>query len=142
MLVLGATNAPWHLDSAFRRPGRFDRVMFVPPPDPEARRRHPAPRLLLAGKPLSRATRFRLAIAKKTDRFSGADLAAVVDKATQRRIAEALRVGEVRPLETEDLLAAARQAVPTTREWFATVRTYVTYANESGLYDAVRPYLR
>ena len=77
-----------------------------------------------------------------TDGFSGADLAGIVDKATQRRIAEALRVGEVRPLETEDLLAAARQAVPTTREWFATVRTYVTYANESGLYDAVRPYLR
>src|SRR4030095_3989438 len=33
VLILAATNAPWHLDSAFRRPGRFDRVLFVPPPD-------------------------------------------------------------------------------------------------------------
>ena len=33
VLVLGATNAPWHLDSAFLRPGRFDRLIFVPPPD-------------------------------------------------------------------------------------------------------------
>jgi transitional endoplasmic reticulum ATPase len=33
ILILGATNAPWHLDSAFRRPGRFDRIIFVPPPD-------------------------------------------------------------------------------------------------------------
>ena len=33
ILVLGATNAPWHLDAAFRRPGRFDRIIFVQPPD-------------------------------------------------------------------------------------------------------------
>jgi len=37
VLVLAATNAPWHMDSAFRRPGRFDRVVFVPPPDAPAR---------------------------------------------------------------------------------------------------------
>ena len=37
LLILGATNAPWHLDRAFRRPGRFDRILFVPPPDDEAR---------------------------------------------------------------------------------------------------------
>ena len=33
VLVLGATNVPWAVDAAFRRPGRFDRVLFVPPPD-------------------------------------------------------------------------------------------------------------
>ena len=37
ILVLAATNAPWHLDAAFRRPGRFDRIVFVPPPDAPAR---------------------------------------------------------------------------------------------------------
>ena len=37
ILVLAATNAPWHVDPAFRRPGRFDRVLFVPPPDQTAR---------------------------------------------------------------------------------------------------------
>jgi len=37
VLILAATNAPWHLDSAFRRPGRFDRILFVPPPDAPAR---------------------------------------------------------------------------------------------------------
>ena len=39
VLVLAATNAPWHLDPAFRRPGRFDRVLFVPPPDRPAQPR-------------------------------------------------------------------------------------------------------
>jgi len=38
ILFLAATNAPWHVDDAFRRPGRFDRVVFVPPPDRDARR--------------------------------------------------------------------------------------------------------
>ena len=37
VLIIAATNAPWHIDPAFRRPGRFDRMIFVPPPDREAR---------------------------------------------------------------------------------------------------------
>ena len=36
LLILGATNAPWDVDDALKRPGRFDRVIFVPPPDAEA----------------------------------------------------------------------------------------------------------
>jgi len=38
VLVLGATNRPSTLDSALLRPGRFDRVIYVPPPDQEGRR--------------------------------------------------------------------------------------------------------
>src|SRR5437588_6437170 len=49
VLILAATNAPWHLDAAFRRPGRFDRILFVPPPDGPARA--DILRVLLRGKP-------------------------------------------------------------------------------------------
>lgn len=38
VFVLGATNHPWDLDVALRRPGRFDRMIFVGLPDAEARR--------------------------------------------------------------------------------------------------------
>jgi transitional endoplasmic reticulum ATPase len=38
VLVLGATNRPQTLDSALLRPGRFDKVIYVPPPDFEGRR--------------------------------------------------------------------------------------------------------
>jgi SpoVK/Ycf46/Vps4 family AAA+-type ATPase len=38
VLVLGATNRPWTLDAALLRPGRFDKVIYVPPPDLEGRR--------------------------------------------------------------------------------------------------------
>jgi SpoVK/Ycf46/Vps4 family AAA+-type ATPase len=37
VLILAATNAPWSIDPAFRRPGRFDRIIFVEPPDEKAR---------------------------------------------------------------------------------------------------------
>lgn len=37
LLVIGATNMPWDVDDALKRPGRFDRLVFVSPPDEEAR---------------------------------------------------------------------------------------------------------
>jgi len=70
VLILAATNAPWHLDAAFRRPGRFDRILFVPPPDLPARAS--ILRLLSRGKPVQDIDFDHLA--KKTDGFSGADL--------------------------------------------------------------------
>jgi SpoVK/Ycf46/Vps4 family AAA+-type ATPase len=49
VLILAATNMPWDVDSAMKRPGRFSRSVFVPPPDPEARSR--IVELKLAGVP-------------------------------------------------------------------------------------------
>jgi SpoVK/Ycf46/Vps4 family AAA+-type ATPase len=138
ILILGATNAPWHVDPAFRRPGRFDEVLFVPPPDADARRE--ILRINLRDRPVGKIDLARLVSA--TDSFSGADIKGLVDRATQRKLAASLRDGKLRPLETDDLAAAAREFPPTTREWFATVKNYVMYANQSGLYDAVRPYIR
>ena len=138
LLVLAATNAPWHMDSAFRRPGRFDRVIFVPPPDEEARA--DILRLLLAGKPQENVD--HAAIAKKTDRFSGADLKALVDRAIEAKLDDAIASGVPEPLRTKDLLAVAKTQKPTTAEWFATAKNYVLYANDAGLYDDLKGYLK
>lgn len=138
LLVLAATNAPWHMDSAFRRPGRFDRVIFVPPPDLEARAE--ILRLQLAGKPQEDIDVH--AVAKKTDRYSGADLSAVVDRAIEAKLDEAILAGKPTPLRTKDLLKAAKQQKPTTTEWFATAKNYVLHANEGGLYDDLKNFLR
>lgn len=137
LLVLAATNAPWHLDPAFRRPGRFDRVLFVPPPDLPARAA--ILEILSRGKPAERLDFDK--VARKTDGFSGADLKAVVDLAIERKLTDAIRTGRPVPITTDDLLKGAKEVRPSTREWFATARNYVMYANEGGLYDDVKPWL-
>jgi transitional endoplasmic reticulum ATPase len=137
VLILAATNAPWHLDSAFRRPGRFDRILFVPPPDALARAS--ILRIMLRGKPVKDIDYDHLA--KKTDSFSGADLKAVVDVAIEHKLREAMKSG-VQPLTTRDLVSAAGSVRPSTREWFATARNYALYSNQGGLYDDVRRYLK
>ncbi len=138
VLVLAATNAPWHLDPAFRRPGRFDRILFVPPPDAPARAA--ILRLLCRGKPLQDVDFDHLA--KKTDNLSGADLRAVVDLAIEGKLREALKAGVPKPLTTRDLLQAAATVKPSTREWFATARNHVLYSNQGGIYDDVSKYLK
>lgn len=137
LLILAATNAPWHLDSAFRRPGRFDRILFVPPPDAPARAE--ILRVMLKGKPVDNIDHDQ--VAKKTDGFSGADLKAVLDVAVEGKLKQAMKEGIPRPLTTKDLLNAAAGIKPSTREWFASARNYALYANQGGAYDDVLKYL-
>jgi len=137
VLILAATNAPWHMDSAMRRPGRFDRVLFVPPPDQVARAA--ILRLLLAGKPAGSVDYNRLA--RETGGFSGADLKGVVDIAVEQKLREAMKKGSLVEIQTQDLQGVIKKVKPTTREWFTTARNYALYANQSGLYDDVMEYI-
>lgn len=138
VLILAATNAPWHLDPAFRRPGRFDRILFVPPPDQAARAA--ILRLLLKGKPVGEID-FD-ALAKKTDGFSGADLKAVIDVAVEAKLRDAMRAGSLQPLAGRDLLESIKRHKPTVRDWFQTARNHALYANQSGLYDDILAYMK
>ena len=138
VLILAATNAPWHLDPAFRRPGRFDRILFVPPPDQSARAS--ILRLLLKGKPVGEID-FD-ALAKKTEGFSGADLKAVIDVAVEAKLRDAMRAGSLQPLAGRDLLESIKRHKPTVRDWFQTARNHALYANQSGLYDDILAFLK
>jgi transitional endoplasmic reticulum ATPase len=138
VLVLAATNAPWHLDSAFRRPGRFDRILFVPPPDAAARAS--ILRVLLRGKPCGEIDFDHLA--KKSDQFSGADLKGAIDQAIEEKLRAAIKTGTPSPLTTKDLAAALPKVKPTTREWFSSAKNYALYSNQGGLYDDILKYLK
>jgi transitional endoplasmic reticulum ATPase len=138
VLILAATNAPWHLDSAFRRPGRFDRILFVPPPDLAARAA--VLRLQCRGKPLEEIDYEHAA--KKTEHFSGADLKAVVDVAIEHKLQEAMKSGVPKPLTTKDIISAAGTLKATTKEWFATARNYALYSNQGGIYDDILQHLK
>lgn len=137
LLVLGATNAPWQLDGAFLRPGRFDRVIFVPPPDLKAREEialiHAKEKPLVDFDPA--------VIAKATEGFSGADIKAVFDLATEAALLEAMKKGSVVPVTGKMLVKAAKEVKPSTKKWFESAKNHALYANQSGFYDDILTYL-
>jgi len=139
VLLLGSTNVPWALDPAFRRPGRFDRVVFVPPPDEPARVAILG--ILLGGRPVKDDVRPE-ALARATSAFSGADLSHLVETASDAAIQESIDAGHDVPICMSHLQAALREVKPTTLEWLTTARNYARYANESGQYDDVLAFLK
>ncbi|WP_405133876.1 AAA family ATPase [Nocardia sp. NBC_01388] len=136
--ILGATNHPWDIDVALRRPGRFDRMVLVTLPDPEARvsiLRHHLKDRPIEGIDLK-------AIAKRTESFSGADLAHVCTSATQLAMADSLRTGTVRPVRMADIDQALTQIRPSTGAWFESARNVVEFANNDGTYDELAAYMK
>ncbi len=138
LLIVGATNTPWALDTAFRRPGRFDRIIFVPPPDVDARKN--IFELALKDKPTVDIDFKKLAA--HSEKYSGADINAVVDMAIEDKLEEALLSGETVPIATKDLLKAIKKHKPTTVDWFNVAKNYALYANQSGLYDDILKYMK
>ncbi len=133
ILVLGATNSLWHMDSAFLRPGRFDRIIFVGPPDEAAREK--VLELQLAGRPVKDIDYKK--IASKTADFSGADIQSLVDYAVEGKLQESIKSGKIEAVTTRDLLNAVKKVRPSTKDWFNTARNYALYSNSSGLYDDI-----
>lgn len=138
VLIIGATNTPWNLDPAFRRPGRFDRIVFVPPPDVTTR--ESILRLKLNNKPTG--TIDLQSIAKKAENYSGADIDAIIDIAIEQKLESSFSDGIPKPLETNDLLNALKKHKPSTQEWFSTAKNFAMFANDSGLYDDILTYLK
>ncbi len=138
ILVLGATNAPWHLDPAFRRPGRFDRIIFVPPPDDEARAS--ILQLKLKNKPVDGID--YASLAKKLENFSGADIEAVIDIAIEEKLESSFTDGVPKPISTKDLMNAGKKHKASTQEWFSTAKNFALFANDTGLYDDILVHLK
>ncbi len=138
VLILGATNVPWAVDPAFRRPGRFDRFFFVPPPDQAAREE--ILRIHLKDRPT--AGQLDLGwLARNTVSFSGADLRQLVEAASDEAIDASLEAGVDVPITDAHLKTALRNVKPTTLEWLTTARNHARYANEGGQYDEVLAFL-
>jgi SpoVK/Ycf46/Vps4 family AAA+-type ATPase len=138
VFVLAATNHPWDVDSALRRPGRFDRMLLVVPPDLAARAAifeyH------LRGRPVEGVDVHSLA--QRTEGYSGADIAHVCETAAERAMMDSMQVGTVRPIRHEDMHAALREVHPSTAAWFQMARNHAMFANEGGAYDDLLEYIR
>jgi len=138
VFVLAATNHPWDVDTALRRPGRLDRTLLVLPPDEAAReavlsyhlRGRPAEGLDLKW------------VAGKTPEYSGADLAHLVEAAAELAMEDSLASGQVRQILLGDFKQAVKEVRPSTRPWFEVARNYALFANDGGVYDDLLEYLR
>jgi len=91
VLVVGATNEPDLIDPAALRPGRFDKLIYIPLPD--AKGREKIFRVHLKKKPLAEGIDFPK-LARLTERFSGADIADVCSKVAEQAMQESLRTGK------------------------------------------------
>ena len=138
VLVIGATNAPWDVDVAMKRPGRFDKLIFVPPPDLPAR--IAILRIHSRNKPLLDVDFPR--IGRLTDGFSGADLMSLCEDAVAQKLRESIRSGQVEKITTDDYLKALEDRTASTREWFGITENYVRYGNQSGVFNDLADYMR
>jgi SpoVK/Ycf46/Vps4 family AAA+-type ATPase len=138
VFVLGATNHPWDVDVALRRPGRFDRMLLVLPPDAPAR--EAILRYHLRERPIANIDAAKLA--RATDGYSGADLAYLCELAAERALLDSARSGAVRLIGMGDFDAALREFRPSIGPWLETARNVAQFANESGSYDDLLAYLR
>jgi SpoVK/Ycf46/Vps4 family AAA+-type ATPase len=138
VFLLAATNHPWDVDSALRRPGRFDRTLLVLPPDGAAR--EGVFRYHLKDRPVAGIDLAKLA--KQTEGYSGADIAHICETAAERALMDSVRRGEPRMIGTPDLEAAIAEVKPSLGAWFDTARNVALFANEGGTYDDLAAYLR
>lgn len=138
LLIIGATNLPWEVDGALRRPGRFDKILFVPPPDKAARAR--LFELNMAGKPHDDID--YEALADKTKHYSAADIVHICDEASEETFKLAIRSGQEEKITNALLVETTDKSRSSIKEWFDTVKNYIEYSNESGLFDQVKDYLQ
>ena len=85
--VIGATNRPDMVDSALLRPGRFDRMLYIPTPDLEARKA--ILRIHTKGMPLAEEINIDH-LAEQTETFTGAEIAAVCSAASIMAVSDHL----------------------------------------------------
>ena len=137
VLIIGATNVPWAIDPAFRRPGRFDRIVFVPPPDRQARTALLS--RLLEERPNTGCD--VQALVARSSGFSGADLRNLVETAADLAIEESLSHREEVPIRHSHLVDALDEVRSTTGEWLTTARNYARYSNDNRQYDDVLQFL-
>ncbi|MCZ4555044.1 AAA family ATPase [Rhodococcus maanshanensis] len=104
VVVLAATNRPDLIDPALLRPGRIERLVFVPPPDAEARKQI----LKTAGKSIPLEADVDLdALAEDLDGYSAADCAALLREAALAAMRRSVDAADVTAAD----VAAARKAV-------------------------------
>ena len=140
--MLGATNKPWLIDPAIRRPGRFDKVIFVPPPDLEARKEilRIHMRDLIAKRMIDEDPEALIEdLAEKTEGWSGADLKQLVKDSKKKSLLDIIRGRGKDKLKRRDFEKILERQKPSTRPWFSeAVRACRRYGEDDLLEEILK----
>jgi len=109
ILLMGATNVPWQLDPAILRPGRFDEKVYIPLPDPAARRK--MIELYLGKRPVAPDLDFD-SLAQRLNGFSGADIKYICDRAATIPFLESVATGNEQPITQQILDQVLKETPP------------------------------
>ncbi|MEW5759624.1 MAG: AAA family ATPase, partial [Candidatus Thermoplasmatota archaeon] len=109
IIIVGSTNKPELCDPALLRPGRFDKIIYIPPPDFDER--IDIVKVHLLGKPIGEDIDL-IELAKKTERFSGADIANLVKEAATAAMRRSMKTGQLTFVSMDDFLECLPRIKP------------------------------
>ncbi len=139
--IIGATNRPWLLDVGIRRPGRFDKLIFVPPPDYEARKKILdiyLQNLVKTGMIDDDLEKLKEYLAERTETWSGADLMLLVDDAIEIPLLDAIKNSNRRKLKRDDFYKALEGRHSSIKPWFEeAVRACRRYSEDELLEEII-----
>ncbi|MEM3839135.1 MAG: AAA family ATPase [Candidatus Micrarchaeaceae archaeon] len=111
VVVVGSTNAPNLLDPGILRPGRFDKIIYMPLPDDKGREE--IFKYYLRKLPASNSINFEK-LALLTKRYSGADIKNICDETARMVSEEAIKANKVLEITEQDLVLAISRTKPST----------------------------
>jgi transitional endoplasmic reticulum ATPase len=132
VLILAATNAPWAVDPALRRPGRFSKLLFVPPPDIIAREK--IFRLHTKNKPIYTNINFR-ELAQLTEGYSSADITQICEEATDIPLREAIKGKKPRKISSDDFKHVINLRKSSLPSWIRSAERELHKGKEDDIFD-------
>jgi transitional endoplasmic reticulum ATPase len=131
IMIVGSTNAPWDVDPALRRAGRFTDQIYIPPPDGGTR--VDVFKIHTRNRPVSPDVDFEK-LAELTGGYSSADIKAVCDHALEIPWEEAFHGGTERNANMNDFLRTIKERKSSLPPWYLLAEKQVQASGENEFY--------
>jgi transitional endoplasmic reticulum ATPase len=126
-LLLAATNIPWTIDTALRRPGRFDKSVFIPQPDLEARKK--LFEIYLRNRPVSSTVKIE-ELASMTRGYASSEISFICEEAARIPLKEALSGRKRREISMNDLKQVISETQTILVSWYSKALKEVKISGE------------
>lgn len=136
--VLAATNAPWDVESALIRPGRFDKLLFVPPPDIDSR--VDIFKIHLRKRPIAKELDFKK-LSGLTEGYSGADIKEICEAASRIPLEEAIEGKPQRDIDMNDLLYSIENRPSSVISWLKEAELQIVRSGRENLFKEMMNFI-